>query len=378
MLKKIYNICFIVCFFGMLLLPLVKTNWKSGGVSEDENRNLAGMSRLIVDGKFNDNVTAEFENWFRDHMGYRIPLINLNAKMQFEVFDRLLEKSLFYLGKDGDLIYATKETFDCYAHLDIREEEDVKRIGDGFQIVSDWIEEKGIQFYYVQCYDKHSIYPEQFLSTINQIGDTSKVDQMINYLEEETDVNVVSLKDVLLESKDEYEVYSNWGDPSHWSPRGAYIGYKHIMQVINENNNNAFKILEEKDYNITESDQGLTLNGSIHQEDILESFEIIAPAATEIGNEGMGAFSDDIRHSVWKNEEVDNDITLLLICDSYINSFIVDDFAESFSEVWLIRVDYTERLEEAIELCNPDIIIYECVERAEKSDAVYALAEIIK
>ena len=92
----------------------------------------------------------------------------------------------------------------------------------------------------------------------------------------------------------------------------------------------------------------------------------------------MGAFSDDIRHSVWKNEEVDNDITLLLICDSYINSFIVDDFAESFSEVWLIRVDYTERLEEAIELCNPDIIIYECVERAEKSDAVYALAEIIK
>ena len=34
MLKKIYNIVFVALFMAVISIPLIKTNWTSGGVSE--------------------------------------------------------------------------------------------------------------------------------------------------------------------------------------------------------------------------------------------------------------------------------------------------------------------------------------------------------
>lgn len=274
MLKKIYNISFIVIFMAIISLPLIKANWTSGGISEDENRYLAEAPKLTVDGKFNEKFTSEVETWFMDHMGYRKQLIDYNAKMQYEVFGKMLTNSNYYLGRNGDVNYATDEMIMDYAHLNLRTEEEVAQIGDSYQVISDWLEEKGIQFYYVQCWDKHSIYPEQFMSSVNQIGDISKTDQVIDYLRENTTVNELSLKEVLIDNKQNYEVYSNWGDPTHWTDRGAYIGYKYIMEAINKNNDNKYMILQEEDYNITIEDKGITLNGFIHEEDMLEVFSL--------------------------------------------------------------------------------------------------------
>ena len=92
----------------------------------------------------------------------------------------------------------------------------------------------------------------------------------------------------------------------------------------------------------------------------------------------MGKFGEDERHSIWINKDAGNDTRLLLMCDSYINSFIVEDFAESFSEVWLVWGDYTKDLDKVIELYNPDIVIYECAERVDRSGAVVEFADKIK
>ena len=378
MLKKIYNVIFVALFMAVISIPLIKTNWTSGGVSEDENRNLASVPELVVDGKLNDKFTAEAESWFMDHMGLRKDLINLNARIQYEVFGKMLNQSDYHIGRYGDLNYATDDMINDYAHINLRTEADVAKIGNSYQKISDWLESKDIQFYYVQCWDKHSIYPEQFMSSVNQIGDVSKTDQIIRYLRENTTVNVISLKETLLDSKKDYEVYSNWGDPTHWSPRGAYIGYRHIMQRLNENNDNKYKILEEEDYNISLSDGGITLNGVIHEEDMIESFVIKNPKSVKVDKTVMGKFSQDRRHSVRINSEVDNDTKLLLMCDSYINSFIIKDIAESFSEVWLIWGLYTEEMSEIVEMYDPDIIICESAERVDRSSLIVALADSLK
>ena len=56
----------------------------------------------------------------------------------------------------------------------------------------------------------------------------------------------------------------------------------------------------------------------------------------------------------------------------------MEDFAESFSEVWLVWGDYTKDLDKVIELYNPDIVIYECAERVDRSGAVVEFADKIK
>ena len=375
MVKKIYNILFVVMFMAIISLPLIKTNWTSGGISEDENRYLAEAPKLMVEGKFNDKFTADVETWFMDHMGYRKELIDYNAKMQYEVFDKMLSNSNYYLGRYGDVNYATDAMIMDYAHLNLRDESEVVKIGNSYQKVSDWLGEKGIQFYYVQCWDKHSIYPEQFMASVNQIGDISKTDQVIAYLRENTTVKVLSLKETLLENKNEYEVYSNWGDPTHWTERGAYVGYNYIMQGINKYNDNRYKVLDEDDYNISISDKGIVLNGFIHEEDMLESFSIKEPMASMVDISIMDKYSEDRRHSAWENPNVDNDSKLLLVCDSYIDSFIIEDIAESFSQVWLIWGDYTMDMENIVEMYDPDIVIYECAERVDRSYSVVELAD---
>ena len=375
MVKKIYNILFVVMFMAIISLPLIKTNWTSGGISEDENRYLAEAPKLMGEGKFNDKFTADVETWFMDHMGYRKELIDYNAKMQYEVFDKMLSNSNYYLGRYGDVNYATDAMIMDYAHLNLRDESEVVKIGNSYQKVSDWLGEKGIQFYYVQCWDKHSIYPEQFMASVNQIGDISKTDQVIAYLRENTTVKVLSLKETLLENKNEYEVYSNWGDPTHWTERGAYVGYKYIMQGINKYNDNRYKVLDEDDYNISISDKGIVLNGFIHEEDMLESFSIKEPMASMVDISIMDKYSEDRRHSAWENPNVDNDSKLLLVCDSYIDSFIIEDIAESFSQVWLIWGDYTMDMENIVEMYDPDIVIYECAERVDRSYSVVELAD---
>ena len=169
MLKKIYNIIFIVAFLAVLAVPLVLTNWENGGVSEDENRTLADFPKVKTAGKWNDKFTSDFETWFMDHMGLRQELITANATLQFKGFNRMLEKSAYLLGKNGDINYATDAMLKDYAHVNLRSEEAVANIGQSYQAISDWLNERDIEFYYVQCFDKHSVYPEQFSDVVKQI-----------------------------------------------------------------------------------------------------------------------------------------------------------------------------------------------------------------
>lgn len=378
MLKKIYNIIFIVAFLAVIATPLVLTDFSSGGISEDENRTLAAFPALTVEGKWNSSFTGEFETWFMDHLGLRQKLITTNATLQFRVFDRMLDKSNYHIGRNGDINYADGYMLLDYAHMNLRTEEEVAKIGQSYQTISDWFEERDIPFYYVQCYDKHSIYPEQFTDAVKQVGDVSKTDQVIQYLKAQTTVNTVSLKEPLLAAKEQYEVYSNWGDPTHWTPRGAFLGYQYIMEQINADREVPLRVLQEEDYEITTYNAGITLNQVVHEDDFIEAFAIRAPKAARVDKSVMGKWAEDERHSAWKNPEAGSDAKLLLMCDSYINSFIVADLAESFSEVWLVWGDYTGDLPELTEIYQPDVVIYECAERVDRSEGVCAFAEELR
>lgn len=374
MFSKSIKIIFIVLVMGMLSLPYIFATREEISVSEEENRILNQQPSFIVDGKLNVAFTYDYEDWFLDNLGFRSQLTNLYAKMQYYFFHNIFDTD-FYIGKDGDTIYATSEMITDYQHLNLRTEDKVDKIGESYQLVKDWLENKDIQFYYVQCYDKHSIYPERFMKDVNQNGNISKTDQIIQKLKKDTDVNVISLKDVLIDNRDKYDVFSHHGDPSHWSYRGAFLCYQQIMQEINVQNDNKFKVLQEEDYSINICDQGKYLKGNIHFEDYQEAFVLKEPTAQRIDPVILQQYGNDQRHSAWVNTEVENDTRVLIMGDSYINSYLLDSFAESFAETFLVWGDYTEEMADIIEICQPDIVIYECAERVDRSDKICILAE---
>lgn len=371
---KAIKIVFIVLFVGMLALPFVFANRVGAAVSEEENRTLNQRPSFIKDGSLNVAFTYDYEDWFLDNLGFRSQLTDLYAKMQYYVFNNIFDTDM-YRGRNGDTIYATDEMITDYQHLNLRTEEEVSRIGESYQVVSDWLKAQDIQFYYVQCYDKHSIYPERFMEHVNQDGQVSKTDQVIGELKNNTTVNVISLKDTLLDNKMEYDVFSHHGDPSHWSYRGAFLCYQHIMQEINASNDNMFKVLYEDDYTIDICDQGKYLKGDIHFEDYQEAFALKNPMAEKTDAAALQQFANDVRHSAWINPNASNDTKVLIVGDSYIDSYLLDSLAESFSQTYMIWGDYTNEMEAMIDICQPDIVIYECAERVDRSRAICELAE---
>ena len=365
MKKRLLDIFFIAIFMAVLTLPFLFADRQGGAISQEENRTKAEMPSIMVEDSLNLQFTSEYEDWLMDNMGFRDLLIDSYGKLNCAVFQKLNADN-YYLGVNGDLNYFTDDMLKDYMHLNLRSESELESIAYNQQTVADWLKSEGVQYYYVQCYDKHSIYPEQAMNTVRPVGDISRTDATIDYLKANTSVNVISLKSELLDAKAQYEVYSNWGDPTHWTDRGAFIGYSYMMQTINQFNNNKFPILQETDYTITMEDKGLTLNSN-HVKDMLECFTITSPRAIRDDMTLLGPWNDDPRHSVWTNNTVDNDTTLLLVGDSYFDSFILDDLAESFYRVYLIWGDYLPELPLMLEEFDPDIVIIECAERVDRT-----------
>lgn len=189
---------------------------------------------------------------------------------------------------------------------------------------------------------------------------------------DQTDVTVLSPKQELIEGKAKYDTYSKWGMLPTGHSGGAYIGYQMLMDAINSNHKDRYRVLQESDYQITVVDQGVTLFGGIHKEGMLENFQITDPKA-QLTNEKLTLYGEDQRHRFYTNEGVGNKTRLLVLGDSYFETFIMDDLAESFYVTIMIWGDYASELEQIVEEYQPDIIVMENAERCDRTDG-FAMA----
>ena len=372
------QISFILIFCTILLVPLFSTNLKDGAISSAEKRTLAPKPSIKnEDGTINQAYTSDFELWINDNIGLRSPIIETNAKLQYYIFKVLSNNSNMYLGPNGEFNYANEAMLADYQHTNLYTEDYLQAYASSFQALKNNLTKQGIDVYYVQCWDKHSIYPEYFPTSVIQKGNISKTDQMVDALNKLTDITIISPKQILIDAKQDYPTYSVYGDSTHWTQRGAYIAYKQIMSTINEHSNIQYDILNDNDYNITITDQGDTLFGGIHEEDYLEDFTIKSPQAI-LANDRLTVGADDERHSYRVNPTVSNDTRLLIIGDSYFNEFLVDDFAESFSETIMIWGDHLGQTIELIDAYKPDIVIFEAAERVDRSQAIIDTVDKLK
>lgn len=367
--EKILKKVFIIIFILMIALPLAFTNLKPNTVSQSENRTLANPAKLYNDdGTLNRGFVSDFERWFNDNVGFRSKMVVANARIQYYLFNRLSNNSDMVIGPKGEINYATDAIISDYQRFDLKSDDELKNIADSYQYFSDYLASQGIQYYYMQCWDKQTIYPEYFPKTVHQYGSTSKTDQIMSALKS-TNINVIDFKEDLINAKKNGEPYSKWGDPTHWSQEGSEIGYKRVMEAINSKNNNRYKVLQDDDYDIESIDLGTTLFGGIHKVNISKNYKIKDEKAVN-DRSLLTLCADDPRHSWWVNDSVNNNTRVLLLCDSYIGSFLQEDFAESFHDTILIWGDYSSQILELIDTYKPDIVINENAERCERTGGI--------
>ena len=133
------------------------------------------------------------------------------------------------------------------------------------------------------------------------------------------------------------------------------------MEKINEVTGGDYRILTDEDYDLTSVDTGMTIFNAIHRPCMEPAYTLKAPEAVRSGEKPK--IPDDSRNVRFTNDAAGNDTTLLIMGDSYINSYLIKDFAESFGTTILIWGDYIKDMRTIMETYHPDIVLFENAER---------------
>ncbi len=353
MKNKVNNIILITGFCFIMILPLFNINRIKNFELESEKRIAANFP--IVFNEEGDFVLekSDFELWLNDNIGYREEFVKLNSFINTDVFNISLVSSV-YLGLNDWYYYKGDQNLNIAEETYELNDVSLEMIKHNQQEISDYYKSLDIEYYLIIPPSKVSIYPENILLGLDYV--TSPSDILEDALSD-TDVNYINLKDDLIEAKDDYQVY--FKTDTHWNNYGVYVGYKEIINIMNENEffsetieNPVFSETEisgDLSTVLYEDDKEVTLDVDISNGKYNELLE---------GNLIYNEFN--IRGKTFYNE--DKNKNLLIYGDSFTGGCKFDEFLSThFKEtnfLWTDKINKNHLYDKDI-----DVVIFEITER---------------
>lgn len=344
------NIFIIVVFIAMITLPQI-VFWIGKDkidVSTTENRTLAKKPELEF--ATITKYPTKFDAYYNDHLPFRTQLrkawvdIN-NTLLDTTVDTRLVRGKLDWLFYRGNLSIEQAQGIIQYSDVE------KQTILNDLQSNANYFKEKGIETFVLVIPNRENVYREYLPDTIPLKNIPSRAEELIQYIRDNSDMNVVYPKEELLAAKQKHQVYRKYD--SHWNKVGACIGTIALQKAIDKEfeydvENIEIEILEQKDKN--------DLAGFASLQD--EKYENVM----RVDN-----FYSEVEYTVNELQNAEeyisnseNDKTVLFIGDSYRGD-MKEYFSKLYQKVVYVHRDYyTEELMETVE---PDIVIIEAVER---------------
>ena len=360
--KKTGRIIIIVAF--VIIICSSKLIWlfaeKFMDTTNYENRTLATRPALTLDsfGTFPE----KYNDYFNDHLQFRKNLVALNSMIDYYVFDQSASKDVIK-GEDGWLFY--NETLEDYQLNNLYTEEELENIKNEVLATKEYFKEKGIEFVILICPNKNTIYGEFMPSDIEVYGEQSRVRQMVDYLQKNTDVPVIFPVEELLNAKKAHpELISYFKLDTHWNYMGGFWASEPLLKALGVKP----IAFEDIDYYQT-SDPAYSWSG-YDEANMLGLTKLLDTDINyHISNETMETITYD--GYVPNDQEAfdglsrvhsgaDDKRKVFFVRDSF-GEGITPYIAASFSEIYSIHRSSLKRSQ--IEEEQPDIFIYEIVER---------------
>lgn len=225
------NFWVIFVFIFILFMPNL---FKLLGISDGENTEKRNTAYSFSDEKENTLVKAinKVENYYTNNFGLRNILIRLNSKIDLNIFgisptDKVIigKEGWLYYGLDGD-----KDLTNLYRGITRFTDEELEKIKSNLEEKDRWLESKGVPFVLMITPNKESIYPEYYSDKYKIVNKDTRMDQLIKYLNENSNINVIDLRDELIRKKGETRLYDV--TDTHWNEYGAYYGYKILIENL--------------------------------------------------------------------------------------------------------------------------------------------------
>lgn len=330
------------------------------GARNNENREMAARPQLSL--KNYGNFANEYESYFNDTMPFRSVLISLNKKINYFAFHESTSNSVI-LGKDGWLFFA--DTLADYQRYNLYTDEELDNIKNNVLNTKAYFDERGIEFIIFIGPNKSSIYGDYMPDRYEVNESSSRTEQVVAYLRENTDVAIFYPKDDLLEARNKYPSLNLYLKlDTHWNYMGGYFGTQGLLKYLGADIEDFSKISYEA---VSEPDflwNGYDMANMLGLADVLDTD--LNYRLTRYSDNTV-TFDGDVREDMSAFNGVS--ISTSDSRDSRRVFFARDSFGEAMSPYLSASFSYVYSPHRScmtktmIEEQNPDIFIYEFVER---------------
>ncbi len=358
MKKTISNLVFIMIFTAMLIVPVLFMNTEKNQISKIDNKKLAewpGFSLAL-------RTQNEMEDYLNDRIGFRETAIETYIELNDRLFGVMVHP-LFMYGRDGHIFYKDPAYIAAYQRLNT----DPAYLDSFVSFLAEtnaYLESKNIRFLYFLCPDKKTIYAEYFPAGIHVKEDNESIVEYLGQALSNTEVNAIIPTEELLAAKRERVVYNRLYDATHWNAFGAFIA----QQLIDEKLQEWFPEvppLREEDFDLRFEHRD-TLD--VAQFSIDETVPIYTPKydpsqdATYVLEPYLTCETVNF-YSHHVNPEAPDERILLVFTDSYFVNY-TDFYTARFKEVYFVHRQNSDYLQYFVNLCFPDLVIFETAERS--------------
>lgn len=132
----------------------------------------------------------------------------------------------------GTTWYFYQDEYKEFTGTNLLSEKKLLQFKTRFEQFQSMVEKYGVKVYFVLCPNKSTIYPE-YVPTSWKAGTNTMMDQVIDYLQKNTNIKVIDIRDSLLKEKEKhFPIYYEYD--THWNNFGGFAAYSEIMSVISE------------------------------------------------------------------------------------------------------------------------------------------------
>lgn len=362
MKTTVFKVLIVIVFFAVLILPVLESDKIGGALSPNENRWLAKFPPLFTENhNFSPEFKSGFEDWLNDNLDGRQKLIQLSKAINYLLFGELGFSGYRVIkGPNGWLFYAPDPEIPYIVNSFIPNDSEKKHIKENFERIAAELEQSGTTLIVSMWPFKFDVYPEEVPSKLRLVSKYSATEAIDEELKNAHGFSYASPFVELVSNKSTFPTYSRAYDIGHWNQYGAFIGYSSLMKAARERFPGLL-VLTEDDFSISEVERELKTDWGFVSNEIDLHYE---PKFTRTAIEDLAFFDRNNYTSkdTWKSYRYfkNPDITLpraILVGDSYVWQFLLQNMAESFSELIFINYLDLDQVNYLRTVIDPDIIM---------------------
>jgi alginate O-acetyltransferase complex protein AlgJ len=248
-----------------------------------------------------------------------------------------------------------------YQNRKLYSDSELKTIQFNLEEANRFYETKGIHFFVLIMPIKSNIYPENLPNSIVREQHISKLNQLKEYMDKHSAVEIIDVSTELLASKSSAEVY--YQHDIHMNFQGGYITYKKLMDKMSKFNPDLKPIPANNYKKVLKHIHNADLSRQLSLEDVLLNDEWHLEKTTAVAYEPVEspAYSTvSMLQPIVRTQIKESKLPKAVVFrDSFFN-LIMPYFSEHFSDciyIWSREMSF-----EVIDKEQPGFVVYEMLE----------------